>query len=102
MGSAFHHFASRIAGAAGHWGAFTAAVALIAGWAASGPFLGFSEIWQLTINTATTIVTFLMVFLIQHTQNRDTEALHAKIDELIRAMPAADDRLRGIESEEGA
>ena len=70
-----------------HW-AFLAAVLAVAGWAASGPFLGFSERWQLLINTVTTIITFLMVFLIQTTQNRDSRAIHLKLDELIRATKA--------------
>ncbi len=67
-----------------HW-AFIAAVSLIVGWAATGPLFGFSDAWQLVINTGTTIVTFLMVFLIQTTQNRDAKAIHLKLDELIRA-----------------
>ena len=68
--------------------AFIAALALILGWAASGPFFGFSETWQLVINTSTTIITFLMVFLIQATQNRDARAIHLKLDELVRATSA--------------
>jgi low affinity Fe/Cu permease len=64
---------------------FVGASALIILWAVSGPFFGFSDTWQLVVNTSTTIITFLMVFLIQSTQNRDTEALHLKLDELIRA-----------------
>ena len=64
----------------------------------SGPFFGFSETWQLVINTATTIVTFLMVFLIQNTQNRDSAALHLKLDEVIRALDVANDTL--MEAEE--
>lgn len=70
-----------------HW-AFIAAVALIVGWAFCGPFFGFSETWQLVINTGTTIITFLMVFLIQATQNRDAKAIHLKLDELIRSSKA--------------
>jgi low affinity Fe/Cu permease len=70
-----------------HW-AFIAAVALIIGWAASGPLFDFSETWQLIINTGTTVITFLMVFLIQSTQNRDAKAIHLKLDELIRASEA--------------
>jgi low affinity Fe/Cu permease len=70
-----------------HW-AFLAALLLVIGWAATGPFFGFSEKWPLIINTATTILTFLMVFLIQSTQNRDAKAIHLKLDELIRAGKA--------------
>jgi low affinity Fe/Cu permease len=70
-----------------HW-AFLVAVLVVLGWAASGPFLGFSERWQLLINTGTTIITFLMVFLIQTTQDRDSRAIHLKLDELIRATKA--------------
>jgi low affinity Fe/Cu permease len=81
----FAHIASEKLGT--HW-AFLAAVLLIVGWAASGPFFDFSETWQLIINTGTTVITFLMVFLIQSTQNRDARAIHLKLDELIRASEA--------------
>jgi low affinity Fe/Cu permease len=74
-----------------------AAVALIVGWAVSGPFFGFSESWQLVINTGTTIVTFLMVFVIQASQNRDNKALHLKLDEIIRAVSGARNELIGAE-----
>lgn len=100
MNKWFHRFATRIAHLSGHWATFMFAVGVIVAWAIAGPLLGFSELWQLTINTATTIITFLMVFMVQHTQNRDTEVLHAKIDELIRAIDRADNRLIGIENEE--
>ena len=70
------------------WG-FMAAVIVVVAWALSGPVFGFSETWQLVINTGTTIVTFLMVFLIQNTQNRDQQALHLKLDELLRAVQGA-------------
>jgi low affinity Fe/Cu permease len=66
-------------------------------WGVSGPFFGWSDTWQLVINTATTIVTFLMVFVIQNTQNRDTQALHLKLDELIRVNTAARNSLMGVE-----
>jgi low affinity Fe/Cu permease len=84
----FRHFAVLAAGALGtHW-AFLAAVTLVVGWAATGPLFHFGESWQLVINTGTTIITFLMVFLIQTTQNRDSRALHLKLDELIRCSKA--------------
>lgn len=92
----FTRIASAISHAAGHPAAFAVAVAAILGWAALGPLVGFSETWQLVVNTGTTIITFLMVFVLQNTQNRDTTALHTKLDELIRAGKA-DDRFIGIE-----
>jgi low affinity Fe/Cu permease len=92
--SAFSHKASRIAGKPA---TFLAAVGIVVGWALIGPFVGYSETWQLVINTATTIVTFLMVFLIQNTQNRDTLALQVKLAELILHMPGAPDQLADAE-----
>lgn len=80
----------------GHPAAFVIAALLIAAWAVSGPMFGFSETWQLVVNTGTTIATFLMVFILQNTQNRDTMALHAKLDELIRAGEASN-RYIGID-----
>lgn len=71
--------------------AFSAAVFIVAVWAVTGPFFHYSDSWQLVINTSTTIITFLMVFVIQHTQNRDTESLRLKLDELIRAVDKARD-----------
>jgi low affinity Fe/Cu permease len=94
---AFTAFASFIARAAGRPSAFALCLAVILAWAVSGPFFHFSDTWQLIINTDTTIVTFLMVFLIQNTQNRDGAAIQAKLDELIRAS-AAQNRFIGIES----
>lgn len=77
---------------------FYAAVALILLWSLSGPYFHYNDTWQLIINTSTTIITFLMVFLIQNTQNRDTDILHLKVDELIRANKNAHDAMLGLES----
>lgn len=89
--------ATRIAGFAGQPGAFVTAVAIILLWSVTGPLFGYSDTWQLVVNTATTIVTFLMVFLIQNSQNRDAAAMQAKLDELIRAVDAARSQFIGIE-----
>ncbi|VTU19287.1 putative small integral membrane protein [Variovorax sp. PBL-H6] len=96
MDKFFASFANATARAAGSPFAFLFCVALVIGWAVSGPLFGFSENWQLVINTATTIITFLMVFLIQNTQNRDGVALQTKLDELIRSSSAGDEFI-GIE-----
>jgi low affinity Fe/Cu permease len=100
VNEAFHRFATRVSDLAGSAYAFFAALALVVGWLASGPFFGFSDTWQLVINTVTTISTGLMVFLIQHTQNRDTRAMQMKLDELVRAVEGARDELIGVERKE--
>ena len=99
MGQWFNQFAHRASTFAGHYVAFLAALAIIVVWAVTGPVFGFSETWQLVINTGTTIVTFLMVFLIQNTQNRDAMAMQLKLDELIRATEAADNAIIRAEDE---
>ena len=76
---------------------FTLAVLVVIGWAVMGPYYQYSDTWQLVINTGTTIVTFLMVFLIQNTQNRDSRAIHLKLDELIRAVKGARNKLVNLE-----
>lgn len=95
--SLFTRFARRAAMVAGKPVTFLLAVAVIAGWALCGPLFGFSDTWQLVINTGTTIITFLMVFLIQNTQNRDTEALQIKLDEIIRANRGARNTVLNLE-----
>ena len=97
MEKAFIRFATRTAKVAGRPWTFLACLAVVLIWAASGPLFGFSAGWQLFINTGTTIVTFLMVFLIQNTQNRDAAAMHAKLDELVYATAKAENRFVGIE-----
>ena len=89
--------ASRFAALAGQPLSFMVALGLILTWLVTGPIFAYSDTWQLVVNTATTIVTFLMVFLIQNSQNRDAAAMQAKLDELIRAVEAARDQFIGIE-----
>lgn len=97
MEKLFIRFANRTAKIAGSPWAFVVCFLTVLIWAVSGPIFGFNETWQLVINTGTTTVTFLMVFLIQNTQNRDAGAMHAKLDELIYAVKHADARFIGIE-----
>jgi len=97
MGEAFHRIAKRAAWIVGSPGSFVVAVLLVPAWLITGPLFGFSNAWQLVINTATTIITFLMVFLIQNTQNRDAQAVHLKLDELIRGMKGARNALIDLE-----
>ena len=97
IGESFTRFAKSTARAAGHPGTFGLAVLIILLWAITGPVFRFSDTWQLIINTGTTIVTFLMVFLIQNTQNRDSVAMQIKLDELLRAVKGAHTALADLE-----
>lgn len=99
MTARFHHFARSVTQAAGGAYAFALALGVVVVWGLSGPVFGFSETWQLVINTGTTIVTFLMVFLIQQSQNTDTAAIHKKLDELLVSLEGPDSSLAGIEQE---
>ena len=98
ISDAFRVFARKAATVLGSAWAFAAAILIIVIWAATGPMFRFSDTWQLIINTGTTIVTFLMVFLIQNTQNRDAKAVHLKLDEIIRALTKARNELVDLES----
>ncbi len=98
MNNFFHKFAQSVATLLGTPLAFIVAVLIILVWAVTGPIFHFSDTWQLVINTSTTIVTFLMVFLIQNTQNRDARAIHLKLDELIRTTKDARNNLVDLEN----
>lgn len=95
--SSFEHFSHRVTQATGRPGAFMAALMLIVVWLLTGPVFGYSDTWQLVINTGTTIITFLMVFLIQQTQNKDTKAMELKLNELVAATRGASNRLIDVE-----
>ena len=97
MSRFFERIAGKVVVASGQPSAFIIAVAIIGVWAVTGPVFGWSDTWQLVINTGTTIVTFLMVFLIQNAQNRDASAIQAKLDELIRSAGKARNEFIGIE-----
>jgi low affinity Fe/Cu permease len=89
--------ATRVSKAAGSTPAFIIALLVVAGWAVSGPYFGYSNTWQLVINTGTTIVTFLMVFLIQRAQNKDSLAIQLKLNEIVAALEGASNRLISVE-----
>lgn len=97
ISDSFHRFSRRISQVLGNPWSFGAAVIVTVIWALTGPFFDFSDTWQLVANTATTIITFLMVFLIQNTQNRDAKALHLKLDELLRGLRGARNQLIDLE-----
>lgn len=97
MNNFFRRFSHAASNAVGSSWAFLIAAIIIATWAVSGPIFNFSDTWQLVINTSTTIVTFLMVFLIQNTQNRDAKAIHLKLDELLKAVKGARNNLIDLE-----
>ncbi|MDQ2682036.1 MAG: low affinity iron permease family protein [Chloroflexota bacterium] len=98
----FAHLAGRVATLAGDYRTFLLMLFIVIMWALTGPIFGFSTTWQLVINTGTTVVTFLMVFLIQNTQNREGLAMHLKLDEIIRAIEGADNELIRAEDETDA
>src|SRR3954465_10394105 len=95
---AFHKFACKIADVVGSAWAFLIAITIIVVWSITGPMFQYSDSWQLVINTGTTIITFVMVFLIQNTQNRDAKTLHLKLDELIHAIKGARNKMIDLEN----
>jgi low affinity Fe/Cu permease len=97
IGDTFENFSKAITRFTGSTAAFGIALGVIVGWAAVGPLFGYSDTWQLVINTGTTIVTFLMVFLIQRSQNKDSLAIHLKLNEIVAAMQGASNRLIDVE-----
>lgn len=99
MSDLFRRFARSASELVGSPTAFVLGVVVILGWLITGPLFGFSDTWQLVINTATTVVTFLMVFIIQNSQNRDAKALHLKLDELLRAIENARTTLVDLENQ---
>ena len=100
IGHWFSRFSQRVADITGSPWAFIVAIASIGLWLVSGPLFGFSDTWQLVANTVTTLITTLMVFLIQNTQNRDARAMHLKLDELLRAVPEARNQFMEAEEED--
>jgi low affinity Fe/Cu permease len=98
MSDIFHRFARATAQLVGSAWTFVAALAMLFVWAVTGPLFGYSDTWQLVINTTTSVVTFLVVFLIQNTQNRDSRAMHLKLDELLYALKEARTRLVNLEN----
>ena len=98
MNDLFHRYAVKVSAIVGSPLAFVIAVGVLLVWAVTGPFFGYSDTWQLVINTGTTIVTFLMVFLIQNTQNRDAKAIHLKLDELLRGLDGARNSMVALEN----
>ena len=97
MGTTFARWSAAIAYGMGHWRAFFLATLACLVWAVTGPLFGFSDTWQLVINTGTTVLTFLAVFVIQNTQNRDALAVHLKLDEIIRVLDAAENAVIAAE-----
>jgi low affinity Fe/Cu permease len=96
-GQGFQTFATRVSWWAGSKWSFLGSIFIIIVWTALGPYFNYSDTWQLVVNTTTTIVTFLMVFLIQNSQNRDARAIHLKLDEIIRSIQPACNEMIGIE-----